>query len=228
MTPLNRATCAAIAPYAVWMGLLFTLPATALGYAVRTAATLAVLVWCGRTQFGPLHARPRHTFCKPVVSGVLAGLAVCALWIFPEQFAWYRETSLMKLVGLAPMAATETASPYDPATCGWPLTLVRLAGSAFVIAPVEEIFFRSFLYRRLQNRDWTNVPLNRFDLSAFLWMVGLFALEHDTRLMAGAMAGAVYGALAIRRGLGAAIVAHVTTNLALGLFVIATRQWGFW
>ena len=228
MTPLNRATCAAIAPYAVWMGLMFTLPATALGYAVRTAATLAVLVWCGWSQPSPLHESPLHELRASVVSGVLVGLAVCALWIFPEQFAWYRETSLMKLVGLAPMAATETASPYDPVTCGWTLSLVRLAGSAFVIAPVEEIFFRSFLYRRLQNRDWTNVPLNRFDLSAFLWMVGLFALEHDTRLMAGAMAGAFYGALAIRRGLGAAIVAHVTTNLALGLFVIATRQWGFW
>ena len=113
MTPLNRATCAAIAPYAVWMGLMFTLPATALGYAVRTAATLAVLVWCGRTQFGPL-----HELRASVVSGVFAGLAVCALWIFPEQFAWYRETSLMKLVGLAPLAAAETASPYDPATCG--------------------------------------------------------------------------------------------------------------
>lgn len=228
MTPLRRATCAAIAPYAVWMGLMFALPATALGYAVRTVATLAVGLGCGRVQPGPLHAFSLSAFRTSAVSGVLVGLAVCALWIFPEQFAWYRETSLMKLVGLAPQAAAETASPYDPATCGWTLTLVRLAGSAFVIAPVEEIFFRSFLYRWLQNHDWTKVPLNRFDGTAFLWMVGLFALEHDTRLMAGAMAGAFYGALAIRRGLGAAIVAHVTTNFALGLFVIATRQWGFW
>ena len=160
--------------------------------------------------------------------GLLVGVAVGVLWIVPEQWAWYRETSLMKLVGLAPATAAEAASPYDPAVCGWPLTLVRLAGSAFVIAPIEEIFFRSFLYRRLQSRDWTNVPLNRFDLSAFLWMVGLFALEHDTRLLAGAMAGAFYGWLAIRRGLGAAIVAHVTTNLGLGIFVIVTQQWGFW
>ena len=167
------------------------------------------------------------TVREALLPGLLAGLVVGALWIVPEQFAWYRETSLMKFLGLAP-AVADAASPYDPATCGWPLTLVRLAGSAFVIAPVEEIFFRSFLYRALQSRDWTKVPLNRFDMSAFLWMVGLFALEHDTRLAAGAMAGAFYGLLAIRRGLGAAIVAHVTTNLALGVFVIVTKQWGFW
>ena len=217
-------TLAAVLPYVVWMALLFALPATAGSYAVRVAAAAGTLLWWGRTPFGPL----RWAGLGSLLPGLLVGVAVGVLWIVPEQWAWYRETSLMKLVGLAPATAAEAASPYDPAVCGWPLTLMRLAGSAFVIAPIEEIFFRSFLYRRLQSRDWTNVPLSRVDLSAFLWTVGLFALEHDTRLLAGALAGALYGWLAIRRGLGAAIVAHVTTNLGLGIFVIVTQQWGFW
>ena len=59
-------------------------------------------------------------------------------------------------------------------------------------------------------------------------MVGLFALEHHTRLAAGAMAGAFYGWLAIRKGVGSAVIAHVTTNLLLGLYVILKGQWGFW
>ena len=80
----------------------------------------------------------------------------------------------------------------------------------------------------LQRSDWTKVDPARFDLSAFLWMVSLFALEHHTRLAAGAMAGAVYGLVAIRRGIGAAVVAHVVTNLLLGLYVIHTGQWNFW
>jgi hypothetical protein len=42
------------------------------------------------------------------------------------------------------------------------------------------------------------------------------------------MAGAAYGALAIRKGLGAAIVAHVTTNLVLAVYVIAHSEWAFW
>jgi hypothetical protein len=42
------------------------------------------------------------------------------------------------------------------------------------------------------------------------------------------MAGAAYGALTIRKGLGAAIVAHVTTNLALALYVIEKSAWAFW
>ena len=140
----------------------------------------------------------------------------------------YRDFSLLGALGLAGQAASPGQSPYDPAVCGWTLTWVRLAGSAFVIAPVEELFFRSFLYRWLQKGDWTKVPLSRFDLAAFLWTAGVFALEHHTRLAAGAMAGAAYGLLAVRRGLGAAIVAHVVTNLALGLYVVQTGEWGFW
>ena len=111
--------------------------------------------------------------------------------------------------------------------CGWTLTIVKLVGSAFVIAPVEEVFFRSFLYRWLQSRNFAAVPLSRFDLSAFLWMVFLFTLEHD-RPVAAAMAGGIYGLLAIRWGLGSAIVAHVVTNLALGLHVIYHGAWAFW
>ena len=43
-----------------------------------------------------------------------------------------------------------------------------------------------------------------------------------------AMAGAAYGALAIRKGLGAAVTAHVTTNLALAVYVIARGEWALW
>lgn len=235
MTDSAKATVAAIAPYALWMALMSVLPATAGGYAVRTAATAATLfaslAWWRHSSpksavgsDAPPVRRAAATFCV----SVLAGLAVCFLWIFPERFAAYREFSLLGLLGLAPSAAPETPSPYDPAVCGWTLSWVRLAGSAFIIAPVEEMFFRSFLYRWLQRGEWTKVPLSRFDLPAFLWMVGVFALEHHTRICVGAMAGAAYGLLAIRRGLGSAIVAHAVTNFALGLYVIHTGEWGFW
>ena len=151
-------------------------------------------------------------------------MLVCALWIAPEYSTWYR-TWLEMPLGVPPPAPGP--SPYEPSVCGWPLTIVKLVGSAFVIAPVEEVFFRSFLYRRLQAEDFRAVPLSRFDLSSFLWMVFLFTLEHDRPVVA-AMAGAAYGLLAIRFGLGSAIVAHVVTNLALGLHVIYWGEWWFW
>ena len=210
------------APFVTWIALQMLLPATAVGYAVRTAATTAVALACLKFLKAPKGPVPAPL--KTAIVGLIGGLIVCALWIAPEYSSWYR-TWLEMPIGEPPPAPAP--SPYEPSVCGWPLTLVKLVGSAFVIAPVEEVFFRSFLYRRLQARDFRAVPLARFDLSSFLWMVFLFTLEHDRPVVA-ALAGAAYGLLAIRFGLGAAIVAHVVTNLALGLHVIYWGEWWFW
>lgn len=212
-------TFAFTAPFATWIALQMLLPATAPSYAARTLATALVGLAC---MFA---VRPRPDFAwRAVLVGLAGGLAVCALWIAPEYSVWYR-TWLEMPLGVPPPAPGP--SPYEPSVCGWPLTLVKLVGSAFVIAPAEEVFFRSFLYRRLQARNFRAVPLSRFDLSSFLWMVLLFTLEHDRPVVA-ALAGAAYGLLAIRLGLGAAIVAHIATNLALGLHVIFRGEWWFW
>ena len=88
---------------------------------------------------------------------------------------------------------------------------VRLLGSAFIIAVAEELFFRKWL----------------IGFAGFWWMVALFAIEHD-RWLVGALAGIVYGLVALRRGLLSAITAHVTTNLVLGIWVLKTSQWQFW
>ena len=219
MRQTTKETILYAAPFVAWIALQMTLPTTAVGYAVRTGVTAAVGLACLLALKAPCRF-PR----RGVLVGLAGGLAVCALWIAPEYSTWYR-TWLELPLGEPPPAPGP--SPYEPSVCGWPLTLAKLIGSAFVIAPVEEVFFRSFLYRRLQSVDFRAVPLSRFDLSSFLWMVFLFTLEHDRPVVA-ALAGAAYGFLAIRFGLGSAIVAHVVTNLALGLHVIYRGEWWFW
>ena len=212
------------------------LPVTAWAYAVRAAATALVGVWClwkgrsdksvaspngprqarpprlGEAALSPLHG-PGEAALSPLrfFTGLIAGVLVTVLWIVPEISSFYRTWFCWPLGSLPP--APTAPSPYDPAVCGWSLTVAQLVGSAFVIAPVEEGFFRSFLYRWLQNRDFRAVPLSRVDLSAFLWTIFLFTLEHD-RPLAAALAGA--------------ITAHVTTNLLLALHVIFSRSWSFW
>ena len=232
MDAIRKNILTALLPFATWIGLQMILPATAGAYAARTAATAVVGLIClafhnkapkASNALKVPNALKASNTLKALI-GLVAGLGVCALWIWPDSFSWYR-IWLCWPIGSLP--APPADSPYDPAVCGWTLTRVKLVGSAFEIAPVEEVFFRSFLYRWLQNRDFAAVPLSRFDLSAFLWMVFLFTLEHD-RPLAAAMAGGVYGLLAIRLGLGSAILAHVVTNLALGLHVIYHGAWAFW
>ena len=216
----SRETFATVAPYAAWMALMVLLPSTAFSYAVRSAVVLGFLsLYIG---FCGIRIR-KEAVCRAIGPGIAAGLAVFALWVLPERFEIYR-----RLFVIGEVATQEGLSPYEPAVCGWAFTIIRLIGSAFVIAPAEELFFRNFLYRWLQKGgDWTSSSMRRFDMSAFLWTVALFAIEHD-RYLAGAMAGAIYGVIAIRKGLGAAIVAHVTTNLVLATYVILRGAWCFW
>jgi len=218
----SRPTLAAILPFGAWIALMTFLPATAGAYAVRSAVAAAALAWVCCVLRPSWRVSPRALFW-----GLAAGAFVAAFWIFPESWGWYRKWLLWPF-GAEPPPAADAPSPYDPAVCGWPLTIAKLVGSAFVIAPVEELFFRSFLYRRLQSRDWLAVPLSRFDVSAFVWTAGLFSLEHPPRFVVAAACGVVYGAVAVRFGLGAAIVAHVVTNLLLALHVIHHGVWAFW
>ena len=216
---------ASIIPYVVWMVLMAALPSTAAAYAIRSFATLATAAVC----YGYVWKRPETQDIlsngqtvklsnRQTIYAVLAGVVVWALWVFPERFEFYRQYFIIG------EATSSGPSPYSPEVCGWPLTLIRLFGSAFVIATVEEIFFRGFLYRYICKGDWRKTS---FDLQAFAWVCALFALEHN-RILAAILAGAVYSLVSIRYGLKYAIYAHITTNLILGLQVIFFAQWSFW
>ena len=190
-----------IAPFATWMVLMAVLPATATAYAVRTAATVALLAAAAAS----LKFKVESLKCwrwSDLVLGLAVGVVVFAIWILPEQFdwAWYRKWCIIGEGGTQAMAEASAA-----------MIAIRLIGSAFVISAAEELFFRKWL----------------IGFAGFWWMVGLFAIEHDRWLVA-AICGIAYGVLYLRRGLAAAIVAHVTTNLVLGLWVLKTGQWQFW
>ena len=199
---------ALVAPYVVWMALMAALPAAGWAYAVRSGAcavALCAAFWLFRRVGGRIHVGRRE-----LLAGIGVGIIVWLVWVAPENFEWYRRWMIIGDVESA------EPSPYAPETCGWVLTLVRLAGSAFVISAAEELFFRRWLYR------WLGA-----DRMAFIWMVALFAVEHNRPVVA-AFAGAAYGLLALRAGLASAIIAHATTNLILGIQVIVTKNWAFW
>lgn len=226
----QKATLFAVAPFAAWMALMFLLPPGASGYALRTLASAVALfaAWVHFARKSPLDMSAARcdgeSRSAGIVWGVLAGVAVTVLWIAPEYLPLYRQWCI---IGDVPSPCEVQNSAYDPDVCGWPLTVLRIAGSAFIIAPAEELFFRAYLYRRLQGEQWRKVDRRNFDLSAFLWTTGLFALEHN-RIVAALMAGAFYLFVYRRFGFLPAAVAHVVTNLLLALFVLYTGAWAFW
>ena len=56
----------------------------------------------------------------------------------------------------------------------------------------------------------------------------MFVLAH-TLWLAAIVAGLAYALLYVRTGkLWVPVIAHAVTNGALGIWVLATRQWAFW
>lgn len=255
MTEQKRAVWGHVAPFALWLGVMFVAqglewagacPRWLLpwSYAVKSAACAALFLALKPWKFYP------HVAGAPLREAALAvaaGTLVAAVWVAPElpavgrawpgfQEFYYRW--LVMMPGSLPDYYEPSLFPalppghaslaYSPEEAGWGLTLAKLAGSSLVIAVVEEFFFRGFLYRWLRRGRFWEVPLTAFDAQAFWTVVGVFGLEHD-RWFAGLAAGAVYGWLAVRTGdIRAACLAHGLTNFLLGVYVVASGQYGFW
>jgi len=147
-----------------------------------------------------------------------------------------RLDALLAKVGLAaPPDPAEAPTPWNPfarfgagSALGWLFVLVRIAGSTLVVPPLEEAFFRSFLYRYLIKADFTAVPFGTLAWTPLVVTSVVFGLIHFEWL-AGIVCGAAYLGLMIhKRRLGDAITAHAITNFLLGLWVVWKGAWNFW
>ena len=183
-------------------------------YAVQTAAALVpLLIW--RRRFSELAQVPRSA--RRFFFSVTAGLAVFLLWIAPLP-DWTR-------LGTAAAAFT----PVDPSgELRWDLIIARTFGAALVVPIMEELFWRSFLMRWIDERDFLRLNPSEVTWLAVIASAGVFALAHDLWLI-GFVAGVVYALLYRCLGnLRYAVIAHATSNLALAGWVVSQRQWSFW
>lgn len=172
---------------------------------------------------------------------VLAGIGVFALWVGLDRF--YPHTGdlyprfvcpALKSIGLAKeCAAAELHKPWNPnATFGSGLAMffiiVRIAGSTLVVPPLEEVFWRSFVYLYVVRREFDQEPLGKFFPVSFLVTSALFGFSHHEWL-AGILCGFIYQGLVVwKNRLGDAMTAHAITNFLLGLWVVWKGQWHFW
>jgi len=148
---------------------------------------------------------------------VAVGLAVFVLWINLTA-PWMRIGE--PIVGFVPLDAEGRLD--------WRLIALRAAGACLVVPLVEELFWRSFLMRWIDRRDFLDQPPQRASLLALMASSAVFALGHDLWL-AGLLAGLMFGALYRHGGqIWHAIVAHAVANLALAVWVVRHQAWSFW
>ena len=111
-----------------------------------------------------------------------------------------------------------------------PIIVTDQAGGTMLMnAPAEELFWRGWLPRWLQDQDFVKVPLGRYTTFAFLVTALLFASEHGPYWEVGLLAGLAYNWWMWRtRSLGDLVLAHAVTNACLSAYVWATREWQYW
>ena len=154
-----------------------------------------------------------------ILPSVLVGAVVFVAWVGLDHLVDY------------PRLGARTG--FDPNTLhgsAWwhPFLAARLFGLVLMVPVMEEIFWRSFLLRYFTRQDFQALPMGTFSALSLWLMVGASALAHPEWLAA-VVASLAY-ALWLRRSrsLFAAIVAHATTNAALGGYVLVTREWHYW
>ena len=219
----GRASTARILPFATYMvfiaiaDLLERLGVSADAmrwlYPVKAAAVVAVL-FAYRHHYTELAWRPMSL--RHVLAAIVAGVVVLVLWVNLT----------------APWQQIGATAGYDPTgpdgRIDWVLVACRIAGAALVVPVMEELFWRSFLLRWLERRDFLHVPVAGVGVQAIAVTVLLFGFEHNLWL-AGIVAGAVYTVLYMRSGnLWTAVLAHAVTNGLLGCWVIASANWTYW
>jgi uncharacterized protein len=215
----RRSTLARTAPFAVFMALLIArAQAPADGawgiepqwlYAAGIVAVTALLLFF-RRDYGEL-ARQTLPDARETTLAIAAGLVVFMLWVQLDA-PW--------------MTIGEPSAPFKPIDASH--IAIRFVGAVLLVPLMEELFWRSFLMRWLEQPVFEGVNPQRVGVRAVLLSTFVFTLAH-TLWLAAAIAGVVYALLYIKTGkLWVAVIAHAVTNAALGVWVIATGSWQFW
>jgi len=222
---------ARVAPFVAFLVLTFCQGqfGAASAYWFYLAKTLVAvwLIW----EMWPLVAEMRWAISW---EAVVMGIGVFVMWVGIDPF-YPKLGEISSKLGLAKffgMAGQPVWNPHEQfsenAALAWLMIVTRILGSTLVVPPLEEVFYRSFLYRYIVRPDFLSVPLNRFFPLPFLATSAVFGFSHF-QWLAGILCGMAYQWLVLRKNrLGDAMTAHAITNFLLGIWVVWRGAWQFW
>jgi uncharacterized protein len=222
LTPAALARCLPFALFMVLLAIRGELSAQEDGsidprwlYGVSVLVVSGALFWFAR-RYEEL-IRAHWLTLRELLWSVLVGLGVFYLWIHMD-YAW--------------MTLGEPSATFRPVNpdgeLQWGLIAIRWIGAALMVPVMEELFWRSFLMRWIDNQNFQQVDPKSVTVKALALSTLAFATAH-TLWLAAIMAGLAYALLYQRTGkLWAPIVAHAVTNGVLGVWVVLTGNWQFW
>jgi exosortase E/protease (VPEID-CTERM system) len=171
-------------------------------------------------------------------------VAVVALWVYRRSYTIlnWRFTWRGIAVGIVMFAMWSAFSHFLSTPMGMPDELANISGTAraewiacraaaaIITVPIaEELAYRGFLMRRLISAQFEAVPFSSVRWPAIAISSVLFGVTHGGLWVAGIIAGAAYGTLAVKTGrIGESVAAHATTNLLIAIQVLLFGAWQLW
>lgn len=170
--------------------------------------------------------------------GVLMGVLGIGVWLLPTQlYTWLEltedpESGPLKWFGVA--ARTDGFNPdiFTNPVAWWAVVVMRFLRAVVIVALVEEICWRGFLMRFVQNPDgnYWKIPFGRHHWKALVVVTLAFMLIHaPIDWPAAIIFGLVMYALAIyTKSLLACVTMHAVANLIMGIYALQTGKYGLW
>lgn len=181
-------------------------------YPIQAIASGVLLIFFWQEYRWQRPAKPTFT--------IVVGILVFVLWIAPQQFLQFAP----RTEGFNPDVFAGNPAAY------WGTVIFRFLRLVVVVPLAEEIFWRGFLLRYPIDEDFEQVPFGTFSWLSFAIVTLLFGFSHSVAdWPVAVLTGAIYNGVAYRtKSLSACVLAHATTNLLLGLWIMKTKEWGFW
>jgi uncharacterized protein len=193
---------------------------------------LMIAFWWRHYQFRPLGLRP-------MVLGMVVGAVGIGLWLLPNwlhrhygwEVRWPGSEKL--LLGFHDRPKGFNPDVFAQGSAAWWITVVlRFLRGVLIVPLIEEPFWRSFLWRSVADRDqrWQRPPFGLKHGKAILLTSIAMMLAHSPQDYATCLIWSLLiSMLAVStRSLGACVVAHATSNLLMNIYIMTTREYGFW
>ena len=190
-------------------------------YAARLALVVG-LVWAFRRHLPRLRPQPGDLDPRRIAAYALLASLLATVWV-PLDRAVPHFAFASQHAALDPFAAYGSAAPLAA------FLALRFFDVTVVVALVEELFYRDAALRFVTEPGRPDqVPAGRFSPPAFAVSVGLFAASHAEWLAALVLGVALCALLWQTRSLFACVAVRGTTNLLLGTYIVAVRDWQLW
>jgi CAAX prenyl protease-like protein len=193
-------------------------------YTVKIALVIITMLvlWPGYRQF-PWRVSPL---------AVAVGAAGAVVWVGLCKLEL--ERTIFERLGLGDWITVGQRSGFNPMAelaavplVAYGFLAVRFLGLAVVVPVIEEFFLRGFVMRYFFQTDWWTVPFGTMSRMAIAAGTLVPILTHPTSEL---LAVAVWFSLVMwlmwrTRNIWDCVVAHMVTNVLLGVWVVSSGDW---